>query len=390
MAVNTNSRLLRAVLFLTVPVVSTGCTLLPFGGWPTGDSTGETALGGTVNVYRAVFHCHSHLSHDSDGSIEEIAAAARSLKIHVVFLTDHYSPGNIAKSPRGLIDGVLFIPGVEFHWGDPHGSLLAIGVREDFEPNQPRDRIVLEMQRQGALLVAGHVEEMDQNHDFSPYDGFELYNFHAQFKSASKFALALRFLFYPPDPFFQAMIEEPREHVDRWARLALSGRKLAPLVGHDAHANVRVFGPLGGTIGTYPELFRLFSTRILATELTEEAILAGLRGGRSYVVFDAVWPNSFRFEYWRREADADIVASIGDTARYAEGSRMQVAMADDGEIQVFRDGTEIHRQKAREFEFEPPGPGAYRVEVWNRGKLWVVSAPIYLTASPTDQPLPRS
>src|SRR5207244_12141242 len=45
------------------------------------------ALKTGYNDYRCVIHAHSYLSHDSRGTIQEVAAAAKSAGVDAVFLT---------------------------------------------------------------------------------------------------------------------------------------------------------------------------------------------------------------------------------------------------------------------------------------------------------------
>lgn len=369
----------RSILSLAAIHWLAGCTLLPIGGSPSGTPGGSPVLGGKLHEYRAVFHCHTYLSHDSDGSVEEIARAARDLGVQAVLLTDHYAPGNLEKSPRGMVDDVLFIPGVEARAGRK-GSLLIVGAARDFDPDSPRENLLAELESQGAFLVAGHVEKMTEDHDFSPYGGFEVYNLHAEFTAASGWAIAGRFFFYPPDAFFEAAISPPLEKLERWDRLLEAGHKLAPLAAQDAHANIRVFGPLGGIIGTYAELFRLFSTRILATELSEPALMEALHHGRTYVIFDYLSRAGYlRFRYGSPSWPVGQFSTMGDTVAFAPDHRFEVSIPETATIRVVRGGKLLREDEGRELRFRAPGPGVYRVEVWRCGKLWMLSGPIYLT-----------
>ena len=372
------SRPIRALPFLAPLLLGSGCTLLPVGGSPSGSPGGCPALGGRLQEIRTVFHCHSHLSHDSEGTIEEIARAARDLGIQVVLLTDHYEPGNVAASPRGLVDGVLFVPGVELHGRE--GSLMVVGPREDFDPHLPRAELVAQLERQGAFLAAGHVEEMPESLDASPYGGFEVYNLHAEFEAADGWSIAGRFLFYTPDAFFEAAITPPRANLELWDRLLLAGHHLAPLAGQDAHAKIHVFGPLGGTVGTYPELFRLFSTRILAEEVSESAVLEALHRGRTYVIFDYLSDEGgLTFRYGAAGTPDEQFATLGDCVPHAPGGQLEVQIPESARLRLIRNGTVLREEDGRELVVQPPGAGIYRVEAWRGDRLWIVSAPIYLT-----------
>src|SRR5262245_28831987 len=70
---------------------------------------------GPYTEYRANLHVHSHLSHDSRGTIADIVAAAKAVGTQILMFTEHpasnydfYKHGH-----RGLKDGMLLIPGAE-------------------------------------------------------------------------------------------------------------------------------------------------------------------------------------------------------------------------------------------------------------------------------------
>lgn len=338
-----------------------------------------------LNEYRAAFHVHCHLSHDSDGTIETIAAAANRVGLNAVILTDHYEPGNVARSPRGLVDGVLFVPGVEVRGGG--GSMLSFNLADDYDKAEPLEQRTRRFEAAGGVNVFGHVEKIT-DWNLEPVSGFEIYNLHAQFEVTSRWGLLGRFLFLFPDSFFEGAIDTPHDNLRQWDRLLLEGRRLAPLAGHDAHANIRVFGPLGGTIGTYPEILRLFSTRILAPELTAAALASAVRDGKTYVVFDHLADGSgLVFSYGNPAVPDDARAICGDEIQYQRDAILEVrspaagadaAGAGDLVIVVLRDGKPLFRKAGDQLRRPLPGPGVYRAELYLGGRLWIVPAPIYV------------
>lgn len=369
-----------------------GCFLLPLGGRPTAGPGGALSpVGQGLRDFRVAFHCHSHLSHDSEVPFEEILETAKRLGFNAVILNDHYQPGNIARSPRGVQDGVLFIPGVEMR-PDPlpgdgpvpgkskkrRGSLLAFGMPEDFDQDRPREPLARALADAGALIAAGHCEDFTA-WDRYPLSAFEVYNLHTQFERASRWGIFWRALFFLPDPFFESRIDPAREVFRSWdARLA-EGKRLAPLAGHDAHSNIRF---LGITLGTYPELLRLFSNHVLAPDLEAGPVLEGIRRGRVYVSFDFLGDASgFALTYGGNGSAPP--ALLGDEAPHRADSLLEVALPAAGTIRVLRDGAPWREARGRTFAAPVPGPGVYRVEVdradrGGRDRLWIVSAPIYV------------
>jgi hypothetical protein len=364
---------------------SGGCALIPIGGGATvGQGGGPTPAPG-LRDFRVAFHCHSHLSHDSEVPFDRIAATARALGFNAVLLADHYRPGNVARSPQGFWDGVLFVPGVEIRPSTPgeaakeRGSLLVFGLDRDFDPSQPRARLLEELRGRGALAAAGHAEEYSA-WDL-PLDAFEVYNLHAQFSGASRLKIALRLLFLLQDRFFEGAVDPPRPVLDLYDRELARGRRLAPLAGHDAHENIRLLGPLGGSIGTYPQVLRLFSNHVLARDLETGALLDALRRGRTYVSFDFLGdPRGFWMSYGPQGATGEAVAIVGDDAPFRPDSVLEVRAPADAWIRVIRDGATWVEHRGTSFAAPVPGPGSYRVEIDRPRllgrRLWILSAPI--------------
>jgi len=346
-------------------------------------------MGRGLRDFRVAFHCHSHLSHDSKVPFDEIAAAAGKLGFNAVVLNDHYEPLNIARSPHGFWDGILFLPGVEIR-PDPlpggasdKGSLLVFGIENDFPQDRKRVDLMPELAAAGAIVTAGHCEDF-QGYDRYPLEAFEVYNLHAQFKEASRIGVALSFLFLFADPFFESQVWPSRSVLATYDRLLSTGKRLAPLAGHDAHANVRLFGTWGPTLGTYPEMLRLFSNHVLAAELESGSLLEAVRRGRVYLSFDFLGdPAGFAMTYGEELEAGRPPAILGDEAPWRPESLLQVRLPRNGQIQVLRDGSRWQEARGDLFSAALPGPGVYRVEVkrpdrWGRSKLWIVTAPIYV------------
>jgi hypothetical protein len=370
-----------AAIFLAPPlaILLSGCTLFSVGGKPNAPPAGAPSpMGRGLLELRVAFHVHCHLSHDSKGRIEDIARAARNLGIDTVILNDHYEPGNIARAPRGIVHGVLFVPGVEMRL-DGGGSILSAPLAADFPKRGPSSSERLaEFERQGSVNVIGHAEQVT-NWDAGPFHGFEVYNLHAEFSTTSKWKILGRLFYLRADPFFEASIRHPAANLAAWDRELARGRRLAPLGGHDAHANVVV---LGITLGTYPEMLRLFSTRILAREWTPQGIAEAIRAGRTFLVFDFLGDGTgFTFTYGEPGTPASDRAILGEEVEWAEGDTLGVTLpagAAGAASRVIKDGTILLETDASRFELAAPGPGVYRVEVQTEGRTWIISAPIYL------------
>jgi hypothetical protein len=368
-----------AVLLAALLAAATlpACTLVSRGGrvmWPRAGT--PAAMGSGLNEYRVAFHVHCYLSHDSEGTIEEIAEAARNLGLDTVILNDHYEAGNIARAPRGVHGDILFIPGVEMRGGG--GSIFAFPLRDDFPEELRKEKLLAEFTRQGAVTVLGHVETIN-DWSLEPFQVFEVYNLHAEFSSHPKLELLVRLAGQRPDAFFESSIESPKGNLARWDRQLVRGRKLGAIAGHDAHQNIHF---LGATIGTYQEMLRLFSTHVLAEEWTEKGISEAIRNGRTFVVFEYLASGvGFAMSYGKRGASASGRAIPGDEVPHEKGHTLEVRAPDvEGpvSIRIVRNGQPLLEADARRVEMALPGPGVYRSEVYLKERMWIISSPIYV------------
>ena len=98
--------------------------------------------------------CREDFMSVGTGTLEEITNAARRNGLQIVLLTDHYEPNNISSSPRGIHDGVLFVPGVETRLGGD-ASLLAVAPLRDFEAGDRYPERFESLREDNAFLVAG-------------------------------------------------------------------------------------------------------------------------------------------------------------------------------------------------------------------------------------------
>lgn len=233
----------------------------------------------SLRDFRGAIHVHTLYSHDSSGTYEEILAAAKRVGLDFVVITDHppaEDPGRpLRLGWRGLHDGVLFIQGAELRH-----NILAVGIREPVR-GEGRPGRIDEIHRQGGVAIASHVEEID-DWDFAGCDGIEIFNIHTSFKGLQKdpkrFAEAIREFRSNPDEAWKRLCVPQKAQMEAWDRVS-AVRRVAAVAGNDAHQNTFGLDPYWRSLG-------FVSTHVLATELTEEAILDGLRQGRTYVTFD--------------------------------------------------------------------------------------------------------
>src|SRR5262249_59863402 len=101
-----------------------------------------------------------------------------------------------------------------------------------------------------------------------------------------KIVRLLNGIFLPLRFLFERICWRDPEVFRQWDLQLAARHPFTPVGGDDAHANVRLLGPLGGTIGNYQEVFLTLSTHVLAPRLTEADLGEALRPRRPWLARD--------------------------------------------------------------------------------------------------------
>jgi hypothetical protein len=377
--------------------------------------------------FRAVMHVHSHWSHDSRGSADEIRAAARAAGVQIVLFTEHPADryDYFADGHRGLHDGVLFVPGAET------GGLLVFPTRSlKGEPTRSPQALANLVRRDRGLVFLSHLEER-LDWEIAGLTGSEIYNIHADVKDESRFLAMLRSpvallglvpaLNQYPQEFFAALQDYPASYLKRWDELCQKGR-LCGVAANDAHHNTGVRGTiaddhkivvadaLGKALVTldpaavpllaplvagkkpgdvvfqvdldpYERSFRHVSTHLWMNELSQPAVWDALQAGRAYVAFD--WmadPTGFAFVA-ERGARRYV---MGDAVRLEAGEPLVLRAAAPlaGRLRVLCNGAVVREATGPAIELAVRESGVYRIEVWltlgGESRPWILSNPIYV------------
>lgn len=86
--------------------------------------------------FAGAIHVHTELSHDREGTLEEIAEASRKAGSSYVITTDHHRPIVYEQGFQGWLEGILFLRGSEVvktcfgRSGDTCDSVLILGLDE--------------------------------------------------------------------------------------------------------------------------------------------------------------------------------------------------------------------------------------------------------------------
>lgn len=322
--------------------------------------------------WKGIVHCHCRLSHDSDGTHEEILAACRESAIDFVVMTDHQTEQSIRDGVRGLVGDTLFVVGGEVRC--PQGTLIAFPLQRPLRRWQHPGLIAREAAEQGAIALVCHAESWRIDWNVLGLVGAEIVNLHAGATTAGAAGTLATALFLPLRSLLERICVRDERVFAAWDRQLAEVHPFTPVGGDDAHANVRVFGPLGGTIGTYREVFATLSTHVLAERLDEAALVEALRLGRTYVSFD-IFGDGAGFDF-RAVADGAVHVG-GATVPAGPGLELRVSTPRAGRIRLLRDGVVAREVEGDALSLAAPDPGVWRVEVATRGgDPWLFSSSI--------------
>lgn len=351
-----------------------GCSALTTFGSPAMVAVRRPAVAGTDLVdLKGVVHCHGRLSHDSDGTLDEIAAACRDAHLDFLVMTDHQTDTSIRDGTRGMVGDTLFVVGAEVR--SPRGTLLCFPLTQPLRRFQHPALLAREAAEQGGLAFVCHGELWRMPWDVDELAGAEIVNLHAGAMTVGKLGTLGTALFLPVRTLMRRICHRDPGVFAEFDRQLARRHPFTPIGGDDAHANVRVFGPLGGTIGTYREVFATLSTHVLATDRSEAALVDALRAGRSYVSFD-IFGEGTGFDF-RIEDEGGHVHVGGASVPAADGLVLRIATPGIGRIRLLRDGQEVATRLAETMTVRTLPPGVYRVEVETPdGSPWLFSSSI--------------
>ncbi len=360
---------------------------------------------------RCILHAHSYLSHDSRGTIVEIAAAAKSGKIDAVLLTNHPKKDEdvVTVGQTGEVDGVLFVSGSE-----TNGFLVYPGNGILPPLNVTEQELINSVKATDGMIFVAHPEE-HKDWNLSGLTGTEIYNTHADVKDETVLISALQpkdtkgfqkllsllsVMDSYPQEAFAAMFDAPDENLAHYDQISKS-RPMAAVAGNDSHQNTGflvvgaegskfiIQSPLGekmaevDTVKTpaakflfgepipgkevrkwildkYPVSMHYVSTHVLANERSVKAIHTALDAGRSYVAFD--WladPTGFMYVI---QSD-NLSAQLGESTKLTTKSIAKVELPYPGHIRLMCDGKEVSTADGYTLSYNLKSAGNYRVEV---------------------------
>ena len=360
---------------------------------------------------RGNFHFHSHFSHDSVGTLEEIVQAAKETNTQVIGFTEHpdRAVDVVAENVKGWHQDVYFLAGTEannqLHW--------------PAQQNEPELRFVC------------HPEEVDQ-FDLTIYDGIEIYNTHSDVQEENQATLITAMLMNLkavqkfPEAAFCCFLDYPQDFLKRYDRLTQI-KHFAGIAGNDSHQNQRLKieahpdgkliaydgtnDPVWEDTGIKAGLLRTLlghpqppvETKVLADALldpypismqhvgtylqlkdgqpiNEHSVRQALRTGRVILGFELIAPLPAVGFYVEQASEA--IGTVGDEIPWQEDLSLHIALPLSAEIRLIRNGQVFREVNADSLHVEQLASGVYRLEAFQQlaGQRypWVLSNPIYV------------
>lgn len=338
-----------------------------------------------LNLYRdfkGAIHVHTYLSHDSQGEIKDIVGVARHNKIDFVILTDHNNRKVFEEQPKGFINGVLIIGGVEII--KDKTDVLAVAPKNFIEKGAlDWPEIIAELRRQKSFIIVAHADYLYSDWQIDDYDGLEVYDIFDDVLTEKIWrwpGLFFKTIFYfqrYPEAVFLEILDRPFPALKKWDK-TMEKKRVIAVAGNDSHQNVKFFGL---QLDPYWLSFKMVSTHILAEELSEESVLSALKSGRAYISFGIVNGND-NFQFYGQDKNNRLIM-MGEEAPMENSVTLFVKISDKGKIRMFRDGSLVFEDAANNsLELAVILPGVYRVEVereiGNNWFPWIISNPIYI------------
>jgi MYXO-CTERM domain-containing protein len=325
--------------------------------------------------YRGDFHVHSEQSGDAAATFDEIHALARERGLDFVNLSDHNTVAQHALAAAYLQAhaDLLLLRGAEITTYAGHGN--AVGLRDYVDHRIGlRGRairgVLADVAAQQAIFIVNH-PALDlgtvclgcawhhADTDWSQVAGIEILTGNWTFGATG---------FVP-------------QVIAMWDGLLDQGYRIAAIGGSDDHTAGRSEGPTGAPIGSP-------TTRVLADNLGEAAIVDAIRHGRTMVQLRG--PDDPIVDVTMRTATGGS-AEIGDDVDDVDRVRiaLHVTGGDRTFAQLWRNGVQVGDNVAITSDdvatelVDTPGPGdfRYRVELTNlTGQRVVVTSHFYVHA----------
>jgi hypothetical protein len=325
-----------------------------------------------VQDYRGIFNFKMKATGlDQTG----VADLAKNAQLDFIIPGDRVDPSNPDYGIPGYTSTILFLAGGTFETGG--GEIVAINLHGPIHADLSTADLVNAIRDAGGLAIAAHPAKFTNQADYALADGIEVYNQRDTWLAESATSLYLRAIFSNTDKLLASLDVRPDANLALYDKMA-AGARTTMLAGLGAPDDMSVFG---SKIGTTPQLMLFYTTHLLARERALETLAEAIKLGHSYVSFDFLGYVG-QFAFFAQVGDGDNVTRVlmGDEAHLAPGMTLKAELPDDADrIVMYQNGAEVaSAENARNLQFAPKSAGAYRVEAYRGGHMWILSNPVYV------------
>jgi hypothetical protein len=382
---------------------------------------------------KCIFHCHSNLSHDSPGTIEDILKGAKENNVKAIFMSEHPSEKiNIfTDGLKGNIEGVIFFAG-----GETKGFLVYPKAGFDQPEEKDLQKYVDEVIKNCGIIFMCHPDE-ERDWNLKNLTGMEIYNIHADLrdeegltnilmkkiiKGITQDFKELEIMEKYKQELYFLIFDEPEKFLKIFDKQCQKG-KFVGIAGNDTHYNVgivikkiddekvEITDVLGENkyivlpiqslvepiqtkarnskisdkifeirLDPYNVSFKYVSTHIFVKEINEENILDSVRKGNCYVSFDWILPPEGFLFYLE---DGEKKYPMGTEIKFKKGMKLKIfAPSNNSIIKLIKDGEKLKEEKNFSLEYQLKEKGIYRVEIHlpflKKEIPWIYSNPIYV------------
>jgi hypothetical protein len=328
--------------------------------------------------YAGDFHVHSSESGDAPATLDMVVDLARSRGLDFVVMTEHNTTSQIPRmaARQATLTDLLLVRGAEVTTYAGHATAVGTGAYVDHRVglggvNAPS--IIDAVEAQGGIVSINH-PALDigdlcigcgWNHADTPWErvsGIEIQTGNADLTAA---------LFTP-------------RTIALWDLHEDAGHHIAAIGGSDDHRAGTETGSLPARIGSP-------TTMVLADGLSEQAIIDGVRAGRTVVRFHG--PEDPMVVLVARDTQSSRQAELGDTlADVGEVALEATIEGGDGAVaELWKDGVQVETRAiaGAVTRFVRPVSGElerYRVEVTRDGNRLTVTSHVYVDGDPSLAP----
>ena len=351
-------------------LVATGCgSSLPSTDLPPTREVSPASGFPDFRDYRGVLDCRMKAAGLDETKLAELAKQAQ---LDFVALGDNIAKGANDYGVAGFTDDILFLPGGGFPIGPNGARIVGINLHDPINAEADAPTVIRQIRNQGALAVAAEPLKFGSPNDYAPADAIEIYNQESVWRAQNESSLYWRAFFFSSDFLFSDLDVRPADKLAAYDRMS-GGARVVMLAGMGAPADMSV---MGSKVGTFRQLFEVYSTHVLATERQIDPIVAAIKHGHCYISFDFLGyvPN---LGFWAEDATRTM---IGDEAPLTPTVKLHVEMPGPAdEVRIFGDGIEAVRlERITKFDFKVRNKGAYRLEAYRNGHPWIYTNPIYI------------